>query len=110
MGEAFDKVAVLLEYQLELRTFCDPIDAENFIGRLEIGILRNIRKGISDRNLKRSTNAYRFGLDLYAKALGNLTKGGLLVTSSKKTKSGSSLWYDLTASGRDAAHDVGGIV
>ncbi len=94
------KVTAFLEYQLLLRDYADPEDAETIQGHLEMLVLRNLtRHGLSDRNLRRFTNAHRYGLDYYHRAIQNLIKAGL-VTETVKDKGGK--WYALTDEGEHA--------
>ena len=63
----------LCDWQLEVRKIFDPIDADSTIAEMEQRIRRYLKKGkLSDRDLKRHTNAHRTGLWFYKTALTNL--------------------------------------
>ncbi len=72
--ETVNKVMRLCNWQLEVRKQHDPIDADNAIAKMEEKIRRVMasRGALSDRDLKRHSNASRAGLWLYEKAKRNL--------------------------------------
>ncbi len=76
------KVTAFLEYELHLRDFADPIDAETLLARLEMTIMRYLPPHPSVttlRKLKRAISAHRFGHDLTEQALRNLAKADVIV-------------------------------
>ena len=94
------KVTAFLEYELTLRDFADPIDAETVQGTLEKLVLRNLTPhGMTDRNLRRYTNAHRYGMTFYQGAIQALMKTGL-VGVTVKNRGGK--WYTLTPEGEIA--------
>jgi len=72
------RVCALLEHQLALRQQFDPVDAENTIARLEELIRRALRiKGpLSKRDIRRFTNADRYGAWIFTTALDNVVRAG----------------------------------
>jgi hypothetical protein len=75
--QVIEHVTSLCDWQLGVRRLYDPIDAENNIARMEEKIRRALsgRGPLSERNLKRFTNANRVGLWVYRQAIGNLRRG-----------------------------------
>jgi len=69
-----DKVARLMDWQLEVRRLHDPIDADGQTAKTEEKIRRILRaKGpLTDRDLKRHVHADRTGLWIYQTAIRNL--------------------------------------
>lgn len=72
------RVCALLDHQLALRQAFDPIDAENTVARLEEQLRRSLTsKGpLGKRDLRRYSNADRFGLWTFEQALQNLMRSG----------------------------------
>jgi len=72
------RVTALLDHQLALRQQHDPVDAESQVARLEELVRRELRsKGpLSRRDLRRHTNADRYGLWMFETALSNLMRAG----------------------------------
>jgi hypothetical protein len=68
------RVCALLDHQLALRQEYDPIDAETTMARMEEQIRRALRaKGpLTNRDLRRFTNAGRVGLWIFEQAKANL--------------------------------------
>jgi Protein of unknown function (DUF3987) len=64
----------ILDYEFAVRTLTDPIDADKSIARLEEAIRRQLRSRgpLSERELRRHTNADRQGLWMFSAALKNL--------------------------------------
>ena len=72
-AEIIQHAIALCDWQLEVRKIFDPIDADSTIAEMEQRIRRYLKKGkLSDRDLKRHTNAHRTGLWFYKTALTNL--------------------------------------
>jgi hypothetical protein len=70
-------VVALLQYQLEVRRECDPVDAENSIARLEERIRRALARGpLSGPDLKRAVHYSRSGLWAFGTAIENLMSAG----------------------------------
>jgi len=81
------KTVRLSDWQLEVRTLYDPIDAETSIGKIEEKIRRQLAKGsLNDRDLKLAVHAHRSGLWIYNSAIKNLSRFGE-IKFDKKTKS-----------------------
>jgi len=79
-SEIVNKAISLCNWQLRIRQLHDPIDADNSGAKLEESIRRALgTKGpLTTRELKRATNANRFGLFLFQTAVKNLTAAGEL--------------------------------
>lgn len=72
-----EAVVTLLQYQLDVRRECDPVDAENVIAGLEEKIRRTLARGaMKGRDLKRRVNYQRFGLWAWNTAIANLLGAG----------------------------------
>jgi hypothetical protein len=71
-------VTSILDYELAVRIFHDPIDADNTVSKLEEGIRRALStKGSrGKRDLRRDTHADRSGLWAFEAALKNLIQAG----------------------------------
>ena len=71
-------VTAIMDYELQVRTLTDPIDADDRIAKLEEKIRRLLQaKGPqSPRDLRRWTNADRSGLWAFEKAVNALNKAG----------------------------------
>jgi hypothetical protein len=80
-AETVDIVCRMLDYELQVRTLTDPIDADGIIAKLEEAVRRNLAaKGKLTKNqLRRATNADRSGLWAFDQALRNLTNAGDIV-------------------------------
>jgi hypothetical protein len=74
--EAVEIVVRILDYEFNLRTVTDPIDADSKIAQLEEKIRRQLsnRGTLTDRQLRQYTNANRDGLWAFDMALQNLHK------------------------------------
>jgi hypothetical protein len=72
--ETIRRVIAILNYELAVRALTDPIDADRTIARIEETIRRQLRtRGLlSERELRRYTNADRHGLWVFKAALKNL--------------------------------------
>ena len=68
------KVIALCDWQFSVRALHDPIDADNAIAGMEEKIRRQLgtKGSLTDRDLKRHTNASRTGLWAYNSAKKNL--------------------------------------
>ena len=90
--ETVQVVIQILQYELRLRVLTDPVDADNRVARLEQQIRRQLkaRGPLSERQLRRYTNADREGLWAFQMAMRNLyaagdvlqTKAGLVLLDS----------------------------
>jgi len=70
-----NKAIALCDWQLEVRRLYDPVDADNKVARMEEKIRRVLGRGtMSDRDLKRLSNAHRAGLWIYTTAINNLKR------------------------------------
>lgn len=79
-----EKVIALCDWQLSVRKLFDPIDADNMMAKMEEKIRRKLKSGdLSDRDLKRATNAHRVGLWVYDNATKNLKKSGEIAFKDK---------------------------
>jgi hypothetical protein len=67
-------VVQILDYELNVRKLTDPIDADRTVARLEEAIRRQLgsRGCLSERELRRHTNADRHGLWTFTTAIKNL--------------------------------------
>ena len=67
-------VVRMLEYEFAVRTLTDPIDADQTVARLEESIRRQLgtRGNLTERELRRHTNADRSGLWTFRTAIHNL--------------------------------------
>jgi hypothetical protein len=75
--EIVEGVIALLDYQLDVRRECDPVDAENSIATMEEKIRRVLaKKPLREREVKRRCHYERAGLWVWNKALENLKKAG----------------------------------
>ena len=74
--EIVQKACALCNWQLAVRQTFDPIDADSAVARMEQKITRLLtNKGpMSDRDVKRGTNANRAGLWTYQTAMANLKR------------------------------------
>jgi hypothetical protein len=72
--ETVKTVTAMLDYELQVRTLTDPVNADGIIAKLEEKIRRQLktRGPLSDRDLRRYTNAHRYGLWAYNQAVKNL--------------------------------------
>ena len=75
----------LCDWQLKMRMRFDPIDADSEMAKMEQKIYRQLksRGRLSDRDLKRHTNAHRKGLWFYKTALENLKDADEIVFDKK---------------------------
>jgi hypothetical protein len=79
------KVIALCDWQLSVRKLFDPIDADNMMAKMEENIRRKLKSGdLSDRDLKRLTNAHRVGLWAYENAMKNLRKSREIAVKDNK--------------------------
>lgn len=68
-------VVKLLQWQLEVRRECDPVDAENNIAKVEEMIRRALAQGpIEIRDLQRRVHYNRYGLFAWRSGIDNLCK------------------------------------
>lgn len=76
--ETVETVTKILDYELRVRALTDPVDADDSIARLEEKIRRQLteRGPLSERDLRRYTNARREGLWVFRKAMENLRAAG----------------------------------
>jgi hypothetical protein len=76
--ETVETVRLILEYELNIRTATDPIDADNTIAKLEQSIRRVLASGsgMSFRDLRRRVHADRYGIWAFKRALENLEQVG----------------------------------
>ncbi len=78
-----DRVIKLADWQVEVRSSHDPIDAETNIAEMEERIRRIVfSTPISNRKLQQRTHANRTGLWVYNQALENLKRSGEIVFNS----------------------------
>ncbi len=76
-AEAVEAVLALVDYQLEARRECDPVDAENAVARCEETIRRAVAKTPrSKRELKRACHVDRVGLWVFNQARDHMTSEG----------------------------------
>jgi hypothetical protein len=85
--EVVNQAIDLCDWQLQVRKIHDPIDADNATAKMEEKIRRAIATGpMSDRDLKRKTNANRSGLWFYNTARSNLERAGEIAWNKKIRK------------------------
>lgn len=72
--ETVKTVIKILDYEFTVRTLTDPIDADRTVAKLEEAIRRQLgtRGSLSERELRRYTNADRHGLWTFKTAIQNL--------------------------------------
>jgi hypothetical protein len=89
-AETVGTVTSILNYELEVRTLTDPIDADSTISKLEEKIRRVLKtKGPQkERDLRRNTHADRAGLWAFNSAMENLRKAGDIVKSGERFRYG----------------------
>ena len=79
------KATALMNWQLKVRKFHDPIDADSATAKMEEKIRRVLAEGPrSDRELKQRTHARRAGLWIYEAARRNLERGKEISWDRKK--------------------------
>ncbi|MCX5884612.1 MAG: hypothetical protein NT096_01645 [Proteobacteria bacterium] len=75
-GDIAERVVTLLNWQLEVRRLCDPVDAEGGIARMEEMIRRTLRRGdLRNRELQKAVHYERYGIFIFNSALNNLLRG-----------------------------------
>jgi hypothetical protein len=79
-------VIAILDYEMRLRAVSDPIDADNAVAKMEARIRRQLknRGPLTERVLRKSTNAQRTGDWCFRTALGNLEKAKDISLAAKK--------------------------
>jgi hypothetical protein len=84
--ETIDKVLALVNWQLPVRMLYDTIDADGKVAKLEEKIRRNLktRGPLSERDVRRYTNADNDGLWAFSIALQNLHRPGDVNLDDKK--------------------------
>jgi hypothetical protein len=72
--ETVETVIRILDYEFNVRTLTDPIDADRTVAKLEEAVRRQLdmRGSLSERELRRYTNADRHGLWTFKTAIQNL--------------------------------------
>jgi hypothetical protein len=72
--ETVRTVAAILDYELNIRTLTDPIDADTIIAKLEEAIRRQLEKrgALNERALRQYTGADKKGLWAFKQALANV--------------------------------------
>jgi hypothetical protein len=79
--ETVSIVSRIMTYELAMRRQVDPLDCDNTVARLEEKIRRKLaQEPITERDLKRLTNANRTGLWAFESALRNLVRAGEVVS------------------------------
>ncbi|HLG97245.1 MAG TPA: DUF3987 domain-containing protein [Bryobacteraceae bacterium] len=93
-AEVMGVVCKLLDYELDVRTITDPIDADSIIARLEESVRRHlhIKGSLTKNQLRQSTSADKHGVWMFEQALNNLLRIEDVVIQAGK--------YTLTAQGR----------
>lgn len=82
--ETVENAIALCDWQIEVRSVHDPIDADSKIAEMEIKMRRVLGRGPKkDRELKQQTNATRSGLWFYNSALKNLRAAGEIAWNKK---------------------------
>lgn len=72
--EIAEKTVALLDYQLAARRFADPIDADNYLAKVEEKIRRLLTNGpLQKRDLEKHGHKHRVGSWLWSMAIKNLT-------------------------------------
>jgi len=79
--EIIEKAISLCDWQLRVREEYDVIDADNLIATMEEKIRRVLKQNghLTERNIKRKTNAHRAGLWAYNQARDNLRGAGEII-------------------------------
>lgn len=79
-----ERVIRLLQWQLEIRRECDPVDAENNIAKMEEMIRRALARGpFENRELQRKVHYNRYGLFIWNSATDNLLRAKELLYDHK---------------------------
>jgi hypothetical protein len=75
-SDVMERVTAMMDYELNLRTLTDPIDADDRIARMEEKIRRNLKAKdpLTKRELRQNVHADRDGLWAFETALKNLTR------------------------------------
>jgi len=82
--EIAKKTVALLDYQLAARRFADPIDADNYLAKVEEKIRRLLTNGpLQKRDLEKHGHKHRVGSWLWSMAIKNLITGGEISFDSK---------------------------
>ena len=69
------RVIALLQYQLDVRRECDPVDADNVVASMEEKIRRALSRGsVKGRELKRKVHYNRTGIWVWNTAIENLKR------------------------------------
>lgn len=85
--EIVSKVIALVNWELAVRKLHDPIDADSKMAKMEGKIRQQLSKSpMSQRDLKRNTNAYRPGLWIFKMALKNLQEANEVKYDKKRGK------------------------
>jgi hypothetical protein len=76
--QTVDVVTEILDYEMQLRKLTDPVDADNRVAQVEQRIRQQLKaRGLlTERALRRYTNADRCGLWAFRMALENLHAAG----------------------------------
>jgi hypothetical protein len=75
--EVLRAVVAILDYELRVRMYHDPIDADSVVAKMEERIRRALsRRELTKRHLRRATSADREGLWAFERALENLQRAG----------------------------------
>jgi len=86
-AEIAEKIIKLMEYELAVRNLYDPVDADDRIAAMEERIRRALsRRPMPESELKKHTNARRYGLWAFNAAKRNLIEAGEITFSSAKKR------------------------
>jgi hypothetical protein len=75
--EVVEKTISIMNCQIGVRKYLDPVDADNVIAKMEERVRRSLEEHgpLNKRDLKVGTHAYRAGLWYFNKAMDNLSRG-----------------------------------
>jgi len=83
--EIVSRVIRLCDWQLTVRTFHDPIDADSLLAKVEERIRRILAGGAkAEREIKNAINYRRYGLWIYERAIKNLAGAKEIILHDKK--------------------------
>ena len=86
--ENVGQVVDFLQYEVAVRTAVTPVVAENVVAKLEQLIRKVLPAGctLSKRELQRRTNAYRYGIEFFDRALANMQRNREVLPPEQKGK------------------------
>jgi hypothetical protein len=79
------QVVDFLQYEVAVREAVSPVIAENSLAQMEGLIRRHLPEGkpMTKRDLEHDTNAHRFGIEIFRRAIGNMFTNGEITIEQK---------------------------